>query len=260
LVSQVLLVTDPTFKVGVESQKGHIHGVLNCGSGKCVIEQIQNEDRVDAGEWFYTSGEDRIFPKGFPVGKVISSQPGQGMRDIKLDLSGAPEGVEEVLVVLQGVHRAIPTVPPPDDDLNMSQLPPPPQEGGSAAPVNSKPQTEADKIVQKYSALGQQQGHVYGALGSSIPNFNTKTAPGASAQSAATPAKAVERSKAPPVPAILGARPPSNAATAVTAPVINTPKETSPALSAGPELPLGAPRRRPAEQARPPAIPPAAPQ
>ena len=36
LVSQVLLVTDPTFKVGVESQKDHVHGVLDCGSGKCA--------------------------------------------------------------------------------------------------------------------------------------------------------------------------------------------------------------------------------
>src|ERR1700760_2404852 len=58
LVAQVLLVTDSTFKVGVESQKGHVHGVLDCGAGKCVIEQIQNEDRVDVGEWFFTSGED----------------------------------------------------------------------------------------------------------------------------------------------------------------------------------------------------------
>src|ERR1700759_4716733 len=64
LVAQVLLVTDPTFKVGVESQKGHIHGELNCGTGKCAVEQIQNEEKVDPGEWFFTSGEDRIFPKG----------------------------------------------------------------------------------------------------------------------------------------------------------------------------------------------------
>src|SRR3954465_15980685 len=81
LVSQVLLVTDPTFKVGVESQKGQVHGVLNCGTGKCSVEQIQNEDKIDIGEAFYTSGEDRIFPKGFPVGKVVSAQPGQGTKD-----------------------------------------------------------------------------------------------------------------------------------------------------------------------------------
>src|SRR5207248_1249765 len=58
LASQVLLVTDSTFKVGVESQKGHVHGVLSCTGGKCAVEQIQNEEKVDSGEWFFTSGED----------------------------------------------------------------------------------------------------------------------------------------------------------------------------------------------------------
>ena len=42
-----------TFKVGVESQKRHVHGVLSCGTGKCIVEQVQNEDKVDAVEWFY---------------------------------------------------------------------------------------------------------------------------------------------------------------------------------------------------------------
>ncbi len=102
LVSQVLLITDPTFKVGVESQGHHVHGVLDCGSGKCQVQQVQNEEKVDVGEWFFTSGEDRIFPKGFPVGTVVSSQLGQGMREIRLNLSGAPGGAEEVLVVLAG--------------------------------------------------------------------------------------------------------------------------------------------------------------
>ncbi|HEY1216226.1 MAG TPA: rod shape-determining protein MreC, partial [Bryobacteraceae bacterium] len=129
LVSQVLLVTDPTFKVGVESQRGHIHGVLNCGTGQCAVEQIQNEDKVSAGEWFYTSGEDRIFPRGFPVGTVVSAQPGQGMKDVRLNLSGAPGGVEEVLVVQEGVHQQIPTAPPSVEEASTARLPPPPPEG-----------------------------------------------------------------------------------------------------------------------------------
>ncbi len=242
LVSQVLLVTDPTFKVGVESQKGHIHGVLNCGSGKCVVEQIQNEDKVDSGEWFYTSGEDRIFPKGFPVGRVISSQPGQGMREIKLNLSGAPAGAEEVLVVLRGVHQSIPAAPPAEDELSAKMLPPPPPEAGSEAPVTTKPQTEADKILQKYTALGKEEGHVYGAVGSSIPNFNPKTnaegkaATPSTAPSSAAPPNTNAPVAPPPGPTILGARPSSKL------PV--------------PVLPLGAPRHKPAEQQKVPAIPP----
>jgi rod shape-determining protein MreC len=167
LVAQVLLVTDPTFKVGVESQKGHVHGVLDCGAGPCKIEQIQNEDKVGVGEWFFTSGEDRIFPRGFPVGTVVSSQPGQGMKDVKLNLSGTPAGVEEVLVVLQGIHKAIP--PALAEDSTAKMLPPPPPEAGTDGAQVARTQTEADKILQKYDAIGKEQGHVYGAYGSALP-------------------------------------------------------------------------------------------
>ncbi len=263
LVSQVLLVTDPTFKVGIESQKGHIHGVLNCGVGKCVVEQIQNEDKINSGEWFYTSGEDRIFPKGFPVGKVISSQPGQGMRDIKLNLSGAPEGVEEVLVVLHGVHQPLPSTPPSDEDLTAAMLSPPPPEGGREAPLATKPQTEADKVLEKYAAIGKDQGHVFGGLGSPVPNFNVKTVadskvsgtlvPGAPAPAATSAQTAAQNatSAAPPVPTVLGARP--SAKPLVLSPV---PKPTPPAAVTTSVLPLGAPRRKPPDQ---PAVSPTPP-
>ncbi len=247
LVSQVLLVTDPTFKVGVESQKSHIHGVLACGTGKCLVEQIQNEDKVDEGEWFYTSGEDRIFPKGFPVGKVISSQPGQGMRDVKLDLSGTPEGVEEVLIVLQGVHRPIPTTAPVEENFNARSLPPPPREGGTDAPIATKPQTEADKIVQKYATFGKEEGHNYGAFGSSIPNFNKKAITGAEprppATAKATGTKATEVPQPPAVPTVLGAR-----SQPQTPAVTKAPNQAAP--SPGPVLPLGAPRRKTADQTK----------
>ena len=72
LASQVLLVTDPTFAVGVESQKGHIHGTLQCGNGTNSLVNFDPErGKNPAGEWFYTSGEDRIFPSGFPVGTAV---------------------------------------------------------------------------------------------------------------------------------------------------------------------------------------------
>ena len=227
LVSQVLLVTDPTFGVGIESQKGHVHGVLNCSAGKCVVSQIQNEDKVDVGEWFFTSGEDRIFPKGFPVGVVSAVQLGQGMKDVKLSLSGAPAGSEEVLVVLKGVHRDIPTVPVVEQS-SARLLPPPPPEGGQNGQQRPKPQTEADKILQKYSEIGKEQDHIYGGYGSSLPNFNGKPA---------VPQPAPAKPAA--VPPILGSRPDS------PKPVITKPD------SKDPVLPLGAPRHKAAESAQP---------
>ncbi len=142
-------------------------------SGKCQIQQVQNEEKVDVGEWFFTSGEDRIFPKGFPVGTVVTSQPGQGMKEVRLNLSGAPGGAEEVLVVLQGVHQNIPATPPPIEQTTAKMLDLPPGPGASAPTL--KPQTEADKVIEKYQSLGKEQNHVYGAYGSAIPNFNAQT-------------------------------------------------------------------------------------
>jgi rod shape-determining protein MreC len=227
LVAQVLLVTDPTFGVGIESQKGRVHGVLNCSAGKCIVAQIQNEDKVDVGEWFFTSGEDRIFPKGFPVGVASAVQLGQGMKDVKLSLSGAPGGAEEVLVVLQGVHRDIPTVPVVERS-NATLLPPPPAEGGPNGQQNPKPQTEADKILQRYAQIGKEQNHSYGAYGSNMPNFNPK---------AVTPQPGAAKPAA--SPSILGAR--SDAP---------QPALQKPELS-GPVLPLGAPRRKPGADSQP---------
>ncbi len=250
LVAQVLLVSDPTFKVGVESQKGHIHGILNCETGKCSIEQIQNEEKVDGGEWFFTSGEDRIFPKGFPVGTVVSAQPGQGMKDIRLTLSGAPGAVEEVLVVLTGVHQQIPATPVPVE-ATVSMLPPPPEDGKTSSNQPVKPQTEADKILQKYDALGKEEGHVYGGVGSNLPDFNAKpAAEAAKDQKPASPAapntdqKVAETPKPAPAPSrpeILGARPGSKLPA-------EKPAASPQAKPATPQpvLPLGAPRRKPA--------------
>src|SRR5262249_32303328 len=65
--AQVQLITDPGFAVGVISQKNRVVGTLK-GQGRsdCIVDYVQNEQQVDVGEWFYTSGDDRIFPKGLP--------------------------------------------------------------------------------------------------------------------------------------------------------------------------------------------------
>jgi rod shape-determining protein MreC len=254
LVSQVLLVTDSTFKVGVESQKGHIHGTLNCGIGHCVVEQIQNEEDVAPGEWFFTSGEDRIFPKGFPVGTVLSAAPGNGMKEVRLALSGAPSGVEEVLVVLDGEHQPIPTGVPAEEKMAKPLPPPPPDDKVTSGAQPGAAQTEADKLVQKYQQLGKEQDHVYGAMYSNMPDFASKPTPKAPAPPpgvAVTPT--ANRSTTPlgsgPVlgsplqPAAPGPIPRSTAASAQSqspAPAVKPPAAHAPGSK--PALPLGSPR------------------
>jgi hypothetical protein len=125
--------------------------------------------------------------------------------------------VEEVLVVLQGMHQPIP-VGAVVEDAATKALPPPPAEPGNDSKQPKMTQTEADKVVQKYQQIGKDQNHVYGGLASGLPNFNAK--PNASAApGTATPAPKV----APPTPA-----------------------------AASPVLPLGAPRPKPSERAAPP--------
>jgi rod shape-determining protein MreC len=265
LASQVLLVTDPTFSVGVESQKSHVHGALNCKSGsQCTVDYIQNEEKVDPGEWFYTSGEDRVFPKGFPVGTVASVRAGQLMKDVHLNLSGAPGGVEEVLVVLEGVHQEIPDVVTGSGLTRM--LPPPPNEGPQDQQA-VKMQTEADKIKQKYQELGQQENHVYGGYLSNMPNFNappqgkgqTQPQVPAATDAAAKPASdkvgaTAEKAAAKPNlnPAaspqtttssksdVLGARQTSEPSSAGAQKTVSKPT--------GPVLPLGTPRPKPSTE------------
>jgi len=265
LASQVLLVTDSTFKVGIESQRGHIHGTLNCATGHCVVEQIQNEEDVAVGEWFYTSGEDRVFPRGFPVGTVISALPGNGMKDVRLNLSGAPGGVEEVLVVLEGVHQPIPVNMAPEEKM-APPLPSPPadnKETTNAAPGTGL--TEADKMVQKYQQLGKQEDHVYGAMYSNMPNFVTKPAPkpAAPAPTANSPAPIAASNPAPPVasgPVVLGApvKHPAAPATAAQAPANATSTHVPAPHPAAPKtvLPLGSPRPNPTQPPAPrPSVP-----
>ena len=283
LASQVLLVNDPTFAVGVESQKAHIHGSLQCNGGSsCQVKYIQNEEKVDRGEWFYTSGEDRIFPKGFPVGTVSVSRPGTGMREIDLSLSGAPGGADEVLVVIEGAHQQIPSTPPQQRIAKM--LPAPPSEA-AVQERTPKMATQADVVRQRYEELGKEQGHQYGAIGSGVPNFNPPqklpgpVAPALSAGGTANagsdggagtpntqrPAPSVPKvvPQTPPaspvkkglsVPEILGARPAQRPPSVQpNPPVVN--KQPAPAET-GPVLPLGAPRKKPPAPSQAPAASP----
>jgi rod shape-determining protein MreC len=174
--SLVMLITDPTFAAGVVSQKNHVRGTLKGqGHGECLVDYVQNEEAVDNGEWFYTSGDDRIFPKGFPVGQVSATRNGKTFKEIYLRPSGMQGGgVEEVLVVLEGVHQQI-----PDGEMATPgyKILAPPTEGATQAqtpePGNTFLATDADRLRQQYKQAGAAQNHVFGegTPGSKPPDF-----------------------------------------------------------------------------------------
>src|SRR5579863_453336 len=167
--SLVLLATDPSFAAGVISQKNRVRGILKgLGHGSCRVDYVQNEEKVETGEWFYTSGDDRIFPKGMAVGKVTSARPGNSFQEITLDPSGLANGLEEVLIILQGVHQEIPDLKTATAPVYMA---PPPPAGPATAPAGTTAggankatglATDADRLREHYAEVGAAEGHKFG--------------------------------------------------------------------------------------------------
>ena len=133
--SLVMLATDPSFAAGVISQKNHTRGTLKGqGQPQPLVDYVQNEQKVEVGEMFFTSGDDRIFPKGFPVGKAEVVKAGKNFKQIFVAPSAFQGGLEEVLVVLEGVHQPIPELEIASPGIKM--LPPPP-DAAQAHPLPS---------------------------------------------------------------------------------------------------------------------------
>ncbi len=174
--SLVMLITDPSFAAFVASQKHHVRGTLKIdqATGTLMVDHVENEETVETGEVFVTSGEDLIFPRGLPAGQVTSVHEGKKNKQIYLAPSGIQNGVDDVLIVIDGVHGAIPEAPAADQPLHM--LPPPdPDPSAPEADVpaqNSAHQTDLDRAAQRTRAIGEAQHHIFGDKNTPAPNYN----------------------------------------------------------------------------------------
>jgi rod shape-determining protein MreC len=177
--SMVLLVTDPGFSAGVISRKNHVRGVLKgLGYGRCRVDYVENEQKVDMGEIFFTSGDDRVFPKGMQVGKVTAVHDGSSEKDIFVSPTALEDSPEDVLIILEGVNQPIPENQVAAKQMYFGSDPDPNEEQTSA---HGALETTADKVMDKYKTIGEQQGHKYGVnpSGSRPIDFNIKLNPNA---------------------------------------------------------------------------------
>ena len=242
--SLVMLMTDPTFAAGVVSQKNHVHGTLKGqGHTECLVDYVQNEEPVEIGEWFYTSGDDRIFPKGFPVGQVRAARNGKNFKEIYIAPSGMQGGVEEVLIILQGVHQEIPEGVIASPGYKILAPPAPSGVESQAGAGSTTPQgTDADRLRQIYKETGAAQNHVFGegTPGSKPPDFtkipNIRGAATAGSGGTAAPVPPGAPSN---VPAPAAGKPAPNSAPPVTASAPAAPKSQVPP-SAGQPAPASA--------------------
>jgi rod shape-determining protein MreC len=164
--SQVLLITDPSFAAGVVSQKNRTYGTLKGqGHNSVSIDYIQNEKPLEQGEWFYTAGDDRIFPKGLRVGIADIVRAGPSKKEVSVTPSGLQDGLEEVLIIIEGVHGKVPDVAPQNQDVHL-MVPAPPDGTADLDPAPSQSGsrgTEADHVMDRY------RNRVFGALGGTAP-------------------------------------------------------------------------------------------
>jgi rod shape-determining protein MreC len=101
--SLVLLVSDMTSGVGVVLETTRTRGILKGAPfGQVQVINVSPDDRIKPGERILTSGGDRIFPRGLPVGTVERVTP-DPERDPLVDLVVRPAAnlsrLEEVLVI-----------------------------------------------------------------------------------------------------------------------------------------------------------------
>lgn len=205
--SEVLLITDSDFAAGVISQKNQVRGTLKGqGSPVCKVDYVPIGEKVAVGDWFYTSGDDRIFPRGFPVGIVKSVRDAQPFQEVYLEPSGLQRGLEDVLILTEGVHQAIPDQPVATQPVYIA----PPLPAADQAAVQPTAGTEADKLRAQYKAIGDAQKHTFGEgpPGTKPPDFTKMGSPASPPPSvpggpaSAAPAPPQPQSAAPASPSV----------------------------------------------------------
>jgi len=246
-VSQVLLIDDQTSGVGAILEKSRLQGVLRgTPAGGIVLEKVMSDETVQAGERVLTSGGDRIFPKGLPVGIVTQVSPGPELfLNIRVKPSTNLGRLEEVLVITQEQEREpapadgtkvraadilaerLPSVPE-TKPLDNPFAPPPPTSGLAIAPAKPSSTATPAKKDAAANGSGPSQGAVVSSAASS--GAGSRASPGTVKGSAGAPTVKPTSS-----PKALSPRPSTAAEGADTAPKQAKPASDQPAPQNAPE-------------------------
>lgn len=110
--AEVLLITDRKSGVGTMVADSNLLGVLKGTGGYfCRLEYVSNEESVAVGAALVTSGQDQVFPKGLPVGRIVSARPGEFFQEITVEPAARLTRLQHVLV-LAGPAEALAVAAP----------------------------------------------------------------------------------------------------------------------------------------------------
>lgn len=234
--SLMMLASSQGFAAGVISQKHKTHGLLKGEGWACRVDGVRNEQPLEKDEWFYTSGEDRIFPRGLRVGQVRSIKEGQEGKEIEIRPVALDADFAEVLILLDAVHGQIPDpATPPNPAVQVLDAPPQDPNAPAASPVSpatptgspSAFSTDADRVRDHYKRVTESQGFRVGSTPYRTPDFNRQPAAAPPPGQAATPASPDDQPAEAKPPA---AQPPASkpAAPPATSQPVQKPKTPAP--------------------------------
>jgi len=116
--AQVLLITDRESGVGAMLAETHVQGVVKgTGQNLCRLEYISKEEAVAVGMRVLTSGQDLLYPKGFPIGTIVSIEPGEYFHEILVEPAAHLDRLEHVFILVGVVDTlALTRAPGPAQD------------------------------------------------------------------------------------------------------------------------------------------------
>jgi rod shape-determining protein MreC len=226
--AQVLIISDQTSGVGVILEKSRLQGILKgSADGTVNVEYIMTDEKVEPGEVVLSSGGDKIFPKGLPIGKVAAVAPGKNMF-LRIRVIPAAEltRLEEVLVITKVVEKApdpnefkgvlrasdilaerLPSVPvkPPEPDKTKpatttpgTQPPATTPQQGTTQPASPKPNTTSPAAN---TTSGATKPSVTPTTANSVTNKPATTTPNPTTTKPAADAQTKKPATKPPVTA-----------------------------------------------------------
>ena len=174
--SQVLLISDQSWGAGGILVDSRLQGIVKGTQGGAVqMTYIMSDNQLKPGERIVTSGGDRIFPKGLPLGTVREVSPGKDMfLNIRVTPAADLNRIEEVLVITKIVEKAPDgteiTGPIRASDILAQRLPSVPQKPAEDA-TNTAPVTTTSGAPSKPAVGGVVPPKT------STPTTTTKPAP-----------------------------------------------------------------------------------
>jgi rod shape-determining protein MreC len=115
--SEALLITDPAHRVNVTVAESGLRAIAQGtgDNGRLRLLFVTNNDAIEVGDELITSGLGGVFPRGRPVARVVSKEPGQPFAQVLAEPVADLDRDQEVLLVWN-------VGPEPDDEAELPSL------------------------------------------------------------------------------------------------------------------------------------------